>query len=290
MVDADRTIAILSPDYLHSRFTPSEWAAAFAVDPRGEHRTLLPIRVREVDPSGLLRQVIWIDLVDADEATARERVLSAVEGVRAKPSYEPAFPGSALDTRKPAFPASGPRIKSLPARNLHFTGRTEWIGRLEHDRIGRRAAVRATPMTPTARPRAGTVSELVLGRRKEVVRRPRVRAEGREVPLPTFQAMADADPLNRRAVDPMLVSVATRRYARSMEPVPATMRRRGTSKSAVSRRFAAQIAAQLAAWQTASLDARDLVGVIIDGVHIGEHCLIVALEIAADAQKPALAL
>ena len=139
--------------------------------------------------------------------------------------------------------------------------------------------------------RAGTVSsEVVLGGRKVAVRRPRVRADGQEVPLPTFQAMADVDPLNRRVVEQMLVGVATRRYARSLEPVPATMRSRGTSKSAVSRRFVAKTAAQLAAWQTASLEGLDLVGLIVDGVHIGEHCLIVALGIAADGQKHALGL
>jgi putative transposase len=80
--------------------------------------------------------------------------------------------------------------------------------------------------------RAGTVSsEVVLGGRKVGVRRPRVRADGREVPLPTFQAMAALDPLNRRVVEQMLVGVATRRYAPSLEPVPATLRSRGTSKT-----------------------------------------------------------
>lgn len=139
--------------------------------------------------------------------------------------------------------------------------------------------------------RAGTVpSEVVLGGRKVAMRRPRVRADGQEVALPTFAAMADVDPLNRRVMEQMLVGVATRRYARSLEPVPATMRSRGTSKSAVSRRFVAKTAAQLAAWQTAGLDTLDLVGLLIDGVHIGEHCLIVALGIAADGQKHALGL
>lgn len=139
--------------------------------------------------------------------------------------------------------------------------------------------------------RAGTVSsEVVLGGRKVVVRRPRVRADGQEVALPTFQAMAEVDPLNRRVVEQMLVGVATRRYARSLEPVPATMRSRGTSKSAVSRRFVAKTAAQLAAWRTASLETLDMVGLVIDGIHIGEHCLIVALGIAADGQKHALGL
>ena len=57
--------------------------------------------------------------------------------------------------------------------------------------------------------RAGTVSsEVVLGGRKGAVRRPRVRAAGQEVALPTFRAMADVDPLNRRVVEQMLVGVA----------------------------------------------------------------------------------
>src|SRR5919201_5513582 len=68
------------------------------------------------------------------------------------------------------------------------------------------------------------------------------------------------------------------------------MQSRGTSKSAVSRRFVARTTAQLAAWQSAPLDALDLVALLIDGVHVGDHCLIVALGIAADGQKHALGL
>ena len=84
--------------------------------------------------------------------------------------------------------------------------------------------------------RAGTVSsEVVLDGRKVAVRGPGC-APGREVPLPTFQAMADVDPLNRRVVEQMLVGMAIRRYARRLEPVPPSVTSRGTSKSAVSGR------------------------------------------------------
>jgi uncharacterized protein YgbK (DUF1537 family) len=38
---ATRTIAVLSPDYFDSKFTPSEWAAAFRRDPTGEQGLLL---------------------------------------------------------------------------------------------------------------------------------------------------------------------------------------------------------------------------------------------------------
>jgi len=139
--------------------------------------------------------------------------------------------------------------------------------------------------------RAGTVpSEVVLGGRKVAMQRPRVRAEGREVPLPTFQTVAQADPLNRRVVEQMLMGVATRHYARSLESVPAGVVSRGTSKSSVSRRFVAKTTAQLRAWQSAPLDGLDLVALLLDGVHLGEHCLVVALGIAADGQKHALGL
>jgi len=139
--------------------------------------------------------------------------------------------------------------------------------------------------------RTGTVpSEVVLGGRKVAISRPRVRANGAEVPLPTFQVMAGEDPLNRRVVEQMLLGVATRRYARSLEPLPATMATRGTSKSAVSRRFVAKTAAQLDAWRSTALDALDLVALLIDGVHIGEHCIVVALGIDKTGAKHALGL
>ncbi len=74
--------------------------------------------------------------------------------------------------------------------------------------------------------RAGTVGrEVVAGGRKVTIRRPRVRAEGHEVRLPTVQAVAEVDPWNRRVVAQLLVGVATRRDARRLEPVPATLPR-----------------------------------------------------------------
>jgi putative transposase len=139
--------------------------------------------------------------------------------------------------------------------------------------------------------RAGTVrGEVVLGGRKVPIRRPRVRAADGEVPLPTLQTLTETDPLDRRILDQMLVGVATRQYARSLEPLPAAVSSRGTSKSSVSRRFVAKTTAQLETWQASPLDTLDVVGLIIDGLHIGEHCLVVALGIAADGQKHALGI
>jgi transposase-like protein len=139
--------------------------------------------------------------------------------------------------------------------------------------------------------RAGTVcSEVVLGGRKVAIRRPRVRTAEGEVPLPTFQAMAKTDPLDRRVVEQLLVGVATRQYARSLEPLDATMESRGTSKSTVSRRFVARTRAQLETWQARALDDLAVAVLLLDGVHVGDHCLIVALAVTEDGTKHALGL
>jgi putative transposase len=203
---------------------------------------------------------------------------------------------------RPIAAVESPTVRTLPLVDLLVDTKAELVellirsglrvvdAMLEEDRTALCGPRYAHQAARTAS-RAGTVpSEVVLGGRKVTVARPRVRAAGHEVPLPTFQTLAQEDPLNRRVVDQMLVGVATRQYARSLEPVPAGVVSRGTSKSSVSRRFVAKTTAQLRAWQSASLDGLDVVALLIDGVHIGEHCLIVALGIAADGQKHALGL
>jgi TIR domain-containing protein len=89
---AERTIAVISPDYFHSRFSPSEWQAAFRRDPTSEQGLLLPIRVRDCEVEGLLGAIVYIDLVGLDEAAARERLLVSARQERAKPALAPVFP------------------------------------------------------------------------------------------------------------------------------------------------------------------------------------------------------
>jgi tetratricopeptide (TPR) repeat protein len=107
---AERTIAVLSPDYFTSHFTPSEWAAAFRRDPKGEHRFLVPVRVRECDVEGLLGQVVSIDLVGQDEQQAHAQFLAGVRRERAKPAVPPAFP---------TFPPTMPERPAFPGGGIH---------------------------------------------------------------------------------------------------------------------------------------------------------------------------
>ena len=104
--------------------------------------------------------------------------------------------------------------------------------------------------------RAGRVlSEVVLGGRKMALRRPRV---------------------------------PTRQYGRSLEPLGPDVRTRGTSKRAVSRRFVAQTQAQLDAWRATPLAELDLAVLLLEGVHMGTHCIVVALGIDVTGPKHAL--
>jgi hypothetical protein len=92
--EAERTIAVLSLHYLNALYTQPEWAAAFAQDPTGTNKTLLPVRVAECELKGLLPQIVYIDLVGLDETAARNTLLAGVQKDRAKPKMPPKFPTS----------------------------------------------------------------------------------------------------------------------------------------------------------------------------------------------------
>src|ERR1700687_3674733 len=124
-------------------------------------------------------------------------------------------------------------------------------------------------------------SSLVLGGRRIGVSRPRVRSvDGRELRLPSWREWSARDPLDERALEQMVLGVSTRRYARSLEPLPeAVAAVRGISKSAVSERFVYRTERKLAELMSRELRALALVAVMIDGVHFAEHVVLAAVGI-----------
>jgi putative transposase len=184
-------------------------------------------------------------------------------------------------------------LRSLVRENLRefviSAGAAALAAVLEEDRTRLVGPRYAHLPTRDARRAGSAPGELVMGGRRVQVRRPRARSlDGQEVQLPTWTTFSSEDPLEERAVEQMLVGVSTRRYARSLEPLPEDLAARGTSRSAVSRRFVAATEKQMAEWLGRDLAALDLGVLMLDGVHIDEHVLLVALGIDADGNKHVL--
>src|SRR5262249_42322656 len=99
--EARRLLLVLSPSYLASTFTASEWGTFFARDPAGAQGLLLPVRVAECDVDGPLGQIVYVGLVGLDADAARERRLAVVGEGREQPASSPQYPGvSALTSRE----------------------------------------------------------------------------------------------------------------------------------------------------------------------------------------------
>jgi TIR domain len=130
-----RMTAVLSPDYLSSLFTAPEWAAVFKQDPTSARDLLVPIRVRECEPDGLLAQIVYLDLTVSTRDQARGLLLKRVSGERPKPDEEPPFPipsaslpsAARMVKHEPRFPLAD---HDLPQPDRAFVGRTAELAAL----------------------------------------------------------------------------------------------------------------------------------------------------------------
>jgi hypothetical protein len=129
---AERVVVVLSAAYLKSGHGEAEWRAFYAEDPSGEQGRLLPVRVGLVEPPGLLKARVYVDLTDQDAAAAKAALLAAARGARGKPTDEPEYPGRQgrrvpIDTEQPRFPGRRPEVFDVPPRNRNFTGRADLL-------------------------------------------------------------------------------------------------------------------------------------------------------------------
>ena len=135
---------------------------------------------------------------------------------------------------------------------------------------------------------------VTLGGRRLPVARPRVRAAdgSGELSVPSYELFSQTEVLGRMAMQRMLAGLSTRNYPVGLEPVGQRVEQsaRATSKSAVSRRFVAATETALADLLAADLSGLDLVALMIDGVHFGDHLCVVALGIGIDGTKHPLGL
>jgi Tol biopolymer transport system component len=148
---ARRIVAILSPRYLKA--AQSEWTPAFKQDPTGEKGMLLPVRIDQCEPDGLLGSLVAIDLVGKDEDSARAELLAGVVKGRNKPGVPPIFPGQTYGSaaKKPAFPGEHSNVRTsvqayqspatkLGDRLLTYDIHSQWIGSVSWSPDGTRIA------------------------------------------------------------------------------------------------------------------------------------------------------
>jgi putative transposase len=129
---------------------------------------------------------------------------------------------------------------------------------------------------------------VVLGGRRVPVTRPRARTvDGGEVPLAAFRLFAAEDQLTAVVMERMLAGLATRRHVAAAVPVGAAVAEQATatSRSAVSRRFIAATKTALADLLARDLTGLDIKVLMVDGEHLAEHLVVVALAITADGTK-----
>jgi hypothetical protein len=123
---ATRLLAVVSPSYVSaSRFGAAEWQAAWATDPDGALRKVIPVRVAECERPGLLAGIVGADLFDVSEAAAAQRLQKAVTDAlagRAKPITAPGFPGTEKPSPEATAVGGTPTSPPFPPRTSSSQG------------------------------------------------------------------------------------------------------------------------------------------------------------------------
>jgi hypothetical protein len=115
---AERTIVILSREYVNSSYGEAEWQEAWRADPRGAQRKLLVFCIESCSRPGLLGQVVSEDLFGISPEVARSRLLAAVRRGRRKPALPPQYPLQEAPENAAPFPGRlvpGPVDEALAA-------------------------------------------------------------------------------------------------------------------------------------------------------------------------------
>ncbi|MCP9971777.1 toll/interleukin-1 receptor domain-containing protein [Actinomadura madurae] len=150
--EAKAVVAVLSRNYLRSRYGRLEWMAALRAAPDDPARKLVTVRIEDCPIDGLLSTITYVDLVgvdDPDEARGllMRRIREALAG-HARPLDGPGFPGGGS--------AAPGRAEPLPGRLEPSEGAEEPSGPGRQDPSGERPARRApvaAPAFPAARRR-----------------------------------------------------------------------------------------------------------------------------------------
>ena len=122
---ADRLIAVISPDYVPSRYSPMEWASQVWNDPDGTKGSVIPVIVRPTSKMPpLLAGLSRIDLTNCSEDEARRRLIKGVD-IPAPPELKPAF--EKIEGEPPDSQHVGPAEKPTFVRVSVSDGVPRWL-------------------------------------------------------------------------------------------------------------------------------------------------------------------
>ena len=165
------------------------------------------------------------------------------------------------------------------------------LNTMMHQDVARVVGPKGTHDPNRTASRHGTDTRSVeLGGRRVVVERPRARTrEGGEVPIPSYDFFAGGDLMPEMAFTGMLAGVSTRNYEQRLEPV-GDVDGFGTSRQAISDRFAARATVEFRKLMMRDLSELRLCALFADGFGLGDHTVVVVIGVDHQGNKHVLGL
>lgn len=115
---------------------------------------------------------------------------------------------------------------------------------------------------------------IILDAQRTKIIKPRVRHDGKEVPLQKYKALQSIDNLGDMIRKYMVHGISVRSYEEILEKFANDL---GLSKSSVSRQFTKKSRELLAFLNTRTFEGHDFWALMVDGIEFGDSILIVAL-------------
>lgn len=117
------------------------------------------------------------------------------------------------------------------------------------------------------------------------VNKPRLRKEGKEMPLSVYEALADRSRFSNELLQKAMSGISTRNYDATLNHLLGNF---GISKSSVSRHLVAATTQQLQELKERTLEDFEPFAIFLDGYHLGGEVFIVALGINTEGFKRVL--
>lgn len=114
------------------------------------------------------------------------------------------------------------------------------------------------------------------------IRVPRLRREGQEIPLESYQRFHRGSEMNEGLFRRVLYGISCRDYEAASEAIPGAI---GVSASTVSRKFVEASAEKLKEFQTRDLSSLDVIALFVDGKTFADDSMIIVVAVTMEGKK-----